>query len=270
MKITILGAGTCVLDSRKNSNQYPPAFLVEFAREKILFECSEGIRFQLKQAGHEYTQIKHLAISHAHPDHLALLHHLQSIYCKGIWFGEKFRLPKLHIYCPSKVVSDYNKYWDYHLVELNQRKFPWPQVIFHKMSKTKRPLKIGPARLSSTPVYHGYGKCDALAFRLKIGKKVLAYSGDTGFCPGIKKIAKNADIFICEASAKIGSVKSAYGYGHLTPYAAGQIAKAAHVKKLVLIHYYGIDSKQAMLKDCQSSGFCGKIIIAKDFEKITL
>jgi ribonuclease BN (tRNA processing enzyme) len=69
MKLTILGSGTDASQLPGIPNRFPPGFLVEWDNEKILFECSEGIRFRLEQIGIDYASIRHLAISHSHPDH---------------------------------------------------------------------------------------------------------------------------------------------------------------------------------------------------------
>lgn len=50
----------------------------------------------------------------------------------------------------------------------------------------------------------------------------------------------------------------------LNPRQAGEVAKTCGVKKLVLTHYSGRDSDEAMLADCRLSGFEGEIVIAKD------
>jgi ribonuclease BN (tRNA processing enzyme) len=127
------------------------------------------------------------------------------------------------------------------------------------------------SELLSFPVYHGFGKVNALAFRLVLASgRVVAYSGDTGTCPGLIQAAKDADLFICEASAPLGNDAMATGYGHLNPRQAGEVAKVCGVKKLVLTHYSGRDPDEAMLVDCRLSGFEGEIVIAKDGDQYLL
>jgi ribonuclease BN (tRNA processing enzyme) len=108
---------------------------------------------------------------------------------------------------------------------------------------------------------------DAVAFRLELpGNKVIVYSGDTGECEGIREISQNADIFICEASAKIGDNVSPVKVGHLNPFLVGDIAKSSNVKKVIIFHYTGLDSDEAIIAECQRAGFGGEIVIAKDFQ----
>ena len=103
MRLTILGSGTCVSQINGIRNRFPPAFLIEDKNnEKILFECSEGIRFRIEKAGYNYSDIEHIAISHSHPDHFALVHYLQSLFCKRqLTDGGKL---KTSIYENSKLV----------------------------------------------------------------------------------------------------------------------------------------------------------------------
>ncbi len=124
------------------------------------------------------------------------------------------------------------------------------------------------AKIISFPVHHGFGKVDALAFRVTLPDgRVIAYSGDTGWCDELIAAARDADIFICEASAPLGNEEMATKYGHLNPRQAGEAADRCGAKKLVLTHYSGRDSDEAMLADCRKSGFTGEIVIAKDGDR---
>src|SRR3989338_2756877 len=115
MKVTILGSGTCASQLPGICNRYPPAFLVGFGGEKILFECSEGVRFRLEQAGFDYADIHHIAVSHAHADHCALVHYVQSVFCKGLWDKTKPRNEEIQIYAPKQIADDFHNTWNFHL-----------------------------------------------------------------------------------------------------------------------------------------------------------
>lgn len=287
MKLIVLGSGTCASQLPGVPNRYPPGFLVtwgENEQNKILFECSEGIRFRLEQAGYDYCDIHHIAISHAHPDHYALVHYYQSVFGRILYFDEdeKCRGRELHIYCPNQIADDFSALFRAYNPEWGDaQEYWWPKLIFHKMSVLYRYesrlaqeeflhayLKES-AMLRAMGAYHGFGKVDALAFRLITRDGVFAYSGDTGFCRNVYSVANGADIFVCEASSRVGDDHTPYtpkGFGHLTPYLCGDIARNGAVKKLILFHYTGLDSDEAMIEDCRRSGFNGEIVIAKDFE----
>lgn len=266
MHVIILGSGTCASGIPGIPDRQPPAFLVEWEEDemtqRVLFDCSEGVRFRLEAAGVSYTDIRHVAISHTHPDHCAIFHFCQSLFCKGLFGGDAFWSPELSIYCPSTLAKNFHKMWKFYTPETPV--FPFPTIRLVRMSSRVRPMRIGSAKLFALPVYHGFGKVDALAFRLETPSGTFVYSGDTGECEGIRAIAKNADIFVCEASARVGDEKTPREYGHLNPRLAGEIAQQAGVKRLVFFHYTGLDSDEAMIAECRRGGYTGYAVVGKD------
>src|SRR5690348_640384 len=92
MKITALGTGTCAYTIPRDKStlrRKPPAFLVQWGDEQLLFDCSAQVNERLSMVGVDYATISRIAISHTHPDHCALVHFLQSVFCEGIWGGPK-------------------------------------------------------------------------------------------------------------------------------------------------------------------------------------
>lgn len=139
------------------------------------------------------------------------------------------------------------------------------------MSSTQAFYAIGNAKLSARKVYHAFGNCDAVSYRLETPQGIIiAYSGDTGDCDGVRTVAKDADLFICEASGRVGDTKSAKEYGHLDPYTIGNIAKKSNVKKLLLFHYTGQDLDDAMIIEVKRAGFNREVIAGKDFQVINI
>lgn len=173
-------------------------------------------------------------------------------------------MEKLNVIMPNHLINYFATWWDIYIPET--REFPFPTLnlmrpnVTHSMSHANGENII----IESFPVYHGFGKTESYAFQIRHKGKLITYSGDTGVCAGIGQAAHQADLFICEASARIGDTTSGTTYGHLTPFQAGNIAKIAGVKKLFLTHYTGLDSMEAMIADCKSSGYTGELIIGYD------
>ncbi|MEK6862301.1 MAG: MBL fold metallo-hydrolase, partial [Nanoarchaeota archaeon] len=183
----------------------------------------------------------------------------------------------LIIYCPDQIARDFPAYWNIHLPEFEGRYYPFPKLTFRPMSSEKEQFTIGNGRLSARRVYHGWGKTDALAFRLETSEGTFVYSGDTGDCRGIREIVKYADIFVSECTIPLREIKTqddiyklSKEYGHLNPYLAGEIAKNGNVKRLVLFHYIGLDSDEAIIKEVKRSGYTGEITVGKDFQTIEI
>lgn len=267
MKITILGSGTAAVNLPNIANRFPPGFLVEFGEEKILFDCSVGITERLTKIGADFSRIQHIAICHSHPDHFAFVHYLQTLFTHGLWGGHKSE--DINVYAPKFITENFfDKAWNFYWPDRNGKLYDFPKVEFITMPSSE--VKIGDATLTAANVYHGFGKIESLAFRLEHEGKVFVYSGDTGMCDGITEITKGADVFICDSTARVGDNEAATNHGHLNPRQAGEIALEANVKHLVLTHYTGLNSEEEMLSDCESSGFKGKISVAKDFQNLEI
>lgn len=266
MKVTILGSGTCASNLPGIENRFPPGFFVEWSGGSLLLDCSEGIRFRLEKMGIDYNQIHDIAISHSHPDHFALVHYLQSVFCKSMVGPDKNN--EVNIYAPKHIVRNFPLLWSIYTQERGEEFFDYPTLKFHNMPDET--VKIGDAKLSAVSVYHGFGKVDAVAYKLETPEGTVVYSGDCGDSPEIRQIAKGADLFLCDTSARIGDADNATGYGHLNPKQVGEISLQAGVARVALTHYFGVDSDDAMIADCKSSGYSGEVIVAKDFQVIQL
>lgn len=264
MKLTILGAGTCASQLPGIPNRTPPAFLVEWGNERMLFDCSEGVRFRLEAAGYDYASITHIAISHAHPDHYALAHYIQSVFCKGLWGDPASRENELNVYCPPTIAREFPALWKMYTPDLQGKYLDWPKLVFRPFTTDETRYAIGEGTLSARSVYHGFGRVDARAYRLETPKGVFVYSGDTGECEGIRNIAKNADMLVIECSARIGDEETPVAYGHLNPRLVGDIAKQGNVKKVIIFHNTGLEPDSALIAEVRNAGFEGEVIIGAD------
>lgn len=260
MQISVLGAGTCVSQLPNIPNQFPPSFFVQWDNHHLLLECPEATRFRLEELGLDFASIKNIAISHAHPDHCALVHYVQSVYVKGI-YDAPTKNPTITVYSPKQLATHYKDVWQFHVPEMTSNNYEWPVLRF---VTPKGGEVIGAATLTAFSVMHGFNRIESFGYRLETPDGVLAYSGDTGLCDGVLALAKNADFFICEAALRIGNEKPATTYGHLTPRLAGAVARQAGVKKIGLMHYTGLDSVADLEADCRASGFAGEIVVLRD------
>ena len=107
---------------------------------------------------------------------------------------------------------------------------------------------IGPFTITASAVTH---PVPAYAMRIEADDSTLVYSGDTGTCPAIIEIARDADLFLCEASFVHGSDNPPDL--HLTGVEAGQAATAAGARRLVLTHVPPWHDSRRMLDEAASS-----------------
>lgn len=266
MKITLLGTGTCS-NIPNISGRKPPGFLAEWGGNQVLFDCSEGVRWRLEQAGYDISTISHIAISHTHPDHYNLVQYHQSVSNRWAWGGDRYRREELRVYAPRWACDNYEQLWSLHSPDFPVSQLP-TKLRFIPMPEAG-PVTIGDATLSAARVHHGWGNVESLAYRLETPEGIFAYSGDTGDCEGIRDICRGADVFICEASARIGDRDTPHSYGHLSPEVAGAISAAGGVRTLVLFHHTGLDADADMLTAVRRGGFQANAIVGQDGEAIS-
>lgn len=262
MKVTILGSGTWADDK-----SFPPSVLVDLEGILVLFDCGEGIRFRIKEAGYDFTDIEHIAITHAHPDHFALIHFYQAVYVKGLYVPRK-KQKDWYVYAPLQIKHAWAKIWDFYFPERQGKlRYDFPKIHWRVMKNGSK-KKIGAAKLFAFRGYHGFGKVETLSYRLEYKGKVFAYIGDSAPTDNFVKLAKEANLLVCEAGAKIG--QEDYDYGHFSPKKAGELAKLAKVEKLVLIHCPGVEQWRKIKKEVKRSGFKGEILLARDLMEVEI
>ena len=95
---------------------------------------------------------------------------------------------------------------------------------------------VGELTLTAAPVAH---PVEAYALRVEHAGAALVYSGDTGPCPALVELARDADVLLCEASwphAVPGRYTEPPPGVHLSGRQAGEHAAAAGVGRLLLTH----------------------------------
>ena len=105
-------------------------------------------------------------------------------------------------------------------------------------------MEIGPFTVTATEVAH---PVTAYGLRIEADGRVLAYSGDTGTCDSLVATARDADLFLCEASFLEGH--SNPPDLHLTGAEAGRMATDARARRLVLTHVPPWHDPQVMLHE---------------------
>jgi ribonuclease BN (tRNA processing enzyme) len=109
-------------------------------------------------------------------------------------------------------------------------------------------LQLGPFTVTSGIVEHPV-ECHGL--RLEAGGRVLTYSGDSANSDVLVDLARDADVFLCEASWP--SQPTPPPGIHLTGREAGQHATRAGAKRLLLTHLMPFHDAQAMLAEAKET-----------------
>jgi len=92
-------------------------------------------------------------------------------------------------------------------------------------------VEIGPFALDTLRVVH---PVETFAMRITAEGRTVAYSADSASCGALVEVARDADLFLCEASYQDGDDNPPDI--HMTGSEAGAAATAAGVRRLVLTH----------------------------------
>lgn len=248
MKITLLGTGTPTPSLTRMSSGY----LVEVAGDVMLFDHGPGAHHRLLEAGKRATDVTHVFFSHLHYDHcldygrLVLTH----------WDQGVGKLPELQVYGPpftqrmTELLFGDDGIWGPDLKARTEH--PLSTVIYNarggegaraKPNPQVTELKSGDVietdhwKLTTASVRHVQPFLHCYGYRLETDDGVFVYSGDTGPCKAIEKLAQDADVLVnmCHylSGTELGKEFAEGCMGHLE---MADLGTAAGVKNLVISH----------------------------------
>jgi ribonuclease Z len=97
----------------------------------------------------------------------------------------------------------------------------------------------------------------------------MAFIMDTRMCDGVHELARGVDLLVCEATFLSSEAELAEEYGHLTASQAGQIARDAGARRLVLTHFsQRYTDEQGHLDEAQVHH--SDVVAAKDFMRVAV
>ncbi len=244
MKVTVIGSGTALPSARRRS----PALAVEAGGERLLFDCGPDTLHGLARTGIRHQEIDRILVTHFHPDHTLGLPH----FLFASRYDPRPREKDLWIAGPEGLDGLLDSFRSIYPGWLEEREYRVRVKILAPSGWETEGWK-----LTAAPVLHNP---ESLAYRLEDREGgVLVYGGDTGPCDSLVELARGADLLILESSFPASLVTPA----HLSPEAAGSIARRAGAKRLLLTHLYPpcdeIDPAALARKE-----FGGEVIVAED------
>jgi len=253
MKITILGSGSFLSDTKR----FSPSYLLQVKEKNILVDCGSGAMLQLSRLGIEIKDLDYIFTTHFHADHIGELVPLTARY-KMLLSLYNFKTTKdMKVVGPQGLKKHYkNLYTDFdheRLLEVSG-----VDLIEIKNKMDFQYFKVMPFKVDHLGL-------QAYAYRFEANGKIIVFSGDTVMCEGIKKASKDADIFICDCLSP-DAPEFAKG-AHLTSLEIGKLCKESKVKKVVLSHIMPISYKRDLVSDVKKN-FSGEVVIAEDLMEI--
>ncbi|MFH1786087.1 MAG: ribonuclease Z [archaeon] len=237
--------------------------------EITLLDCGEGAQREMIKNGLSIMKVRRILITHLHADHAAGLFSLpQSLYLLN-------RREPLDIYGPKGIKSMGTAFEKFFFFEpdyaIRYHELPeeealvysdseieirsvgvehsLPTVAYSIREKDRLHLdakkanglgvKPGPLRKNLTDgkdiVVNGKKVRSKDVTKLEKGLKI-SYSGDTAPCQSFKKLARDSDLLIHEATFRAEKEAESKEYGHSTSVGAAKVAKETNSKKLALVH----------------------------------
>ncbi|KAA3660374.1 MAG: MBL fold metallo-hydrolase [Calditrichaeota bacterium] len=252
-ELTVLGSGTCAATVERSMSGYHVN--ISGTPGRFLLDIGAGSLRRLLEAGEDYRDIDAIFISHLHTDHVA---DLVPFLWATLHTPAYNRTKVLQIFGPPGMNAWYANLAQAYGEWLYETNFGVEIIEKENESWRWNELDVTSAALQhSTPV-NGY------AFQ-KDGR-LFVYSGDTGPCSALINLAKNADLLLCECSFPASRKGIDF---HLNSETAGEVAKAADVKKLVLTHMYPECEAVDIRSECAKI-FPGNIELARDLMRLTI
>lgn len=245
MKLTVLGSGMPLSGAERACSGY----LLESQGQFLVFDLGTGAFLNLKRAVHP-SKVNALFFSHfVHSDHVAdLVGFLQNR--KGFCLKNPVEARQLNIFGPTGMQKFVEMLLET-FPSLKELNFP---VFVEEMQYSSK--KIFGFTVKSKPVKHTE---QSIGYRIENEGKAVSYSGDTEPCDEIIDLSQSVDLAILQCSYPETIKRD----GHSNALQAGEIAKKANAKRLMLTHFFP-EAENADLKSQAAKSFKGEIILAKD------
>jgi ribonuclease BN (tRNA processing enzyme) len=244
MKLTVVGCS----GSFPSADSACSSYLVEAEGYRLLLDMGNGALGELQKYIGLYD-IDAVAISHLHPDHCI---DMCGYFVARYYRHEGGRCDPIPVYGPRGTERRLTAaYADTPSEESMSEVFDFRTLtsggVFH----------LGPLTVTTRRVAH---PVETYGFRVEHGDRAFCYSGDTGWTSELTELARDADLFLCEASFTYG--KEEVPELHLNGRQAGESARQAGAGRLVLTHIPPWTDAQVNLCDAKAV-FDGPVELAR-------
>lgn len=198
--------------------------------EVVLVDCSGSPYQKILKAGLDPMRVSSLIVTHRHVDHV---YGIPSLAHNMALAG---RRTPLRVYTLAETMRVLRGFLD---LFTQEEKMPY-RIEQHEVpaKEGQEILRAKGFNVLSTPVTHGAPNIGLrVEFDAPGERGVVVYSSDTSPCPAMIALARGADILIHEATFLHSDAVRAAADGHTTGYQAGEVARQAGVRRLLLCHF---------------------------------
>ncbi len=249
-RMILLGVGTAVPDADRECTH----MVWDDAGAPLLIDAAGNTYGRLIKAGVDPQELRGVVLTHSHSDHI---YGFPILLTQLFLVGRRTALP---VYALQVTIDTVKA-----LIEASE-------IADYMVPVDWVPIEAGdqiPLMASytiKTALTTHSRPCIALRFEETSSRRVLTYSADTEPCETVIALAKGSDVLIHEAT-----VHETF-FGHSTPRQAGEVALAAGVKRLVLVHFsprWTMPEDQA-IAEAHASGFAGEALVGQEYQVIEL
>ena len=191
---------------------------------RVLLDCGPGVLGRLRTLNGSWPDVDAIVITHFHLDHWGDV--VPWVWGRMFGLGKELRTPELWV--PPEGTKE---------LELFGGTFGTPWMFdrtftVHEYPEDE-PFIVSGLELRAVRVPHYTLRTYAL--RVTDGERVLAYSGDSGPSDHLAEVARDADLFICEATLERGELDGELR-GHLSAEEAIEAYRDSGARRLLLTH----------------------------------
>jgi ribonuclease BN (tRNA processing enzyme) len=245
MKLTIVGASGTFPGPHSGCSSY----LLEEDGFRLLLDVGNGSTGAL-QAACGLLGPDAVIVSHLHGDHYLDL----ITYTYARRYHPEGQAPLLPVYGPSDIREQVIGAYGRDVSDLLDEVY-----VFNSIDHDQK-IGVGPFEVDLRRVNH---PVETYGMRVSAGGRTLTYSADTGESSTIVDLAKNVDIFLCEASYLDGEDNPPDI--HLTGKQAAQYATQADVQRLLLTHLVPWGDKTRTLAEADAA-YSGELLVARPLD----
>jgi ribonuclease BN (tRNA processing enzyme) len=219
VKLTVVGCSP----AWPNPGGAQSGYMVESEGRRLLLDCGPGVLPRLR-AAEGWPQVDAIAISHFHLDHWGDI----VPWVWGLQFGPASGGPHPELWVPPGGRETLARFG----VELGQPAMFETAFQIHEY-EANVPFEAAGQQVIAHRVLHY--EMLAFGFRVSANGTTLAYSADSGPTDALVELARDADLFVCEATLLRPNPEGGIR-GHLAANEAEAAFTASGAKRLLLTH----------------------------------
>jgi ribonuclease BN (tRNA processing enzyme) len=214
VRVTVVGCSP----TWPNPGGAQSGYLVEADGNRLLLDCGPGVLSRLRVA-EPWPAIDAIVLSHLHLDHSGDLW----AWLWGLLVGPAKGLAGPELWLPHGASRELDRFAPGHL---------FAQAFSLHEYEEDEPFAVAGFSVRALRVPHY--NFNAFALRVEHAGTVFAYSGDSAPSDALVDVARDADLFLCEAT--LAEPEPPGVAGHLTAADAQDAARRANARRLVLTH----------------------------------